>query len=131
MMTLGLLGYSESIFNFSCSHSHAKTSIKSRAYSKIELKSLASNFLSIILYAFFSSSNFVLYRLLLLLIHGLMCFIYAFCLPFYSISANYARSLSHYFVSVSSMLMLIGYCSDSSFFCVLGLIFIVPLSMII
>ena len=130
MLILVFIGYCRVVFDSICNHSYAKVSIKSKAHSKVELKSLVSNYVSIVLYAFLSSENFIMYRIILFGMHGWICFLYAYYLPYYNFSANILGSLSHFIICISSILMLVAYLANTSLFCILGLITIIPLCIV-
>ena len=70
MVFIVIIGVFEVIFNFDCRHFLSKMPISSKAYCKIDLISLFCNYVTVILYAFFSSYSFITYRAILFGIHG-------------------------------------------------------------
>ena len=131
MCILTGVGYCRITFDYNCRHSHAHSSIRGKAYSRIELNSLLCNYCSIILYAFVSQTSFVAYRLAMIGIHGTIAMMYYRHLPYFNFYANFARSSCNIFACVSCSLMLIGYAVDNAVFCVYGLCLILPLTLII
>lgn len=133
-MSLGCLGVAftieifSALFDYDCRHIQALASIKNKANSIPDLYCAVTLFLSVGLYAFVSSYNFVVYRVLLAVLHGVIALFFFYYLPYYNFYANFATSLPHAFVFSSCCIMLAGYSIDDAFFCVLGLIFLSPLT---
>jgi hypothetical protein len=133
LMSLACLAFAISIeicsalFSYDCRHSQAKNSFKNKANSIPDLYCLSGWILSVIMYAFVSTYNFVAYRFLLVALHGIIAWSFFYYLPYYNFYANFAKSLPHVFVFVSGFIMIAGYGVDSSLFCVLSLMILTPL----
>lgn len=115
---------SAAVFDYDCRHSKALISIDSKASSNTDVLSILVGILSIIIYAFIS--NFVFYRVLLMILHGIVAGCFCFYLPYYNFYVNFFKSLPFVFISCSCFITLIGYSVDSAFFCVLGLVLLNP-----
>ena len=129
MCILTVVGYCRITFDYDCRHSHANSSIRGKAYSRIELNSLLCNYFSIILYTFVSPTSFVAYRLAMIGIHGSTAMMYYHYLPYFNFYANFARSSCNIFACVSCLLMLISYAVKNAVFCIYGLCLILPLTL--
>ncbi|OMJ89574.1 hypothetical protein SteCoe_8280 [Stentor coeruleus] len=131
LIILIFICYCNIIFSYDCKHFNAKKSLNAKSTSDVKKTSVIINYISIILYSFISQGNFLIYRFLLLILHLIPAIMYCYCLPFYSLKANYSQSIIHVFIIVSSLVNAIGYAINNAFFCVLGLIFLFPLCAVL
>ncbi|OMJ66166.1 hypothetical protein SteCoe_35644 [Stentor coeruleus] len=128
LLILIFISYCSTVFTYDCKHYNSSNSLNAKTTSDIKKASIVTNYFSIILYCFISHDNFLIYRGLLLILHFILAIMYCFYLPFYSLKSNYSNSIIHIFVVVSCFLNIVGYIINSVFFCVIGLIFLFPLS---
>ena len=129
LIVLVFLGYCNEAFRLDCRHSCK--SINSQAYCNVEIYSLLISYLNVLLYAFISSDNFLIYRLLLIIIHAIQAIMYFYYLPFYNFFANFLKSAIHVFILSSCIILLVGYVLNSAFFCVLAACVLIPLVLFI
>ena len=125
------LGCWTTVFDYDCRHSHASSSLKAKAYSKIELNSLFCNYFSILLYTFVGPLNFVTYLVAMMIMHTAMALMYCYYLPYYSFDANYIKSSCNVFAVVSSFLMIIAHLIDNAMIGIYGLCTVLPLTLVI
>ena len=114
-------------FGFEIRHLVSVSNIAAKSYCKVELFSLFLNYLSIILYVFLFSKYFNIYHILMIFIHGIGGVMYFIYLPYYNLLGNFMKSLMHVFTFFSSIIILAGYREESAFFCVLGILLLIPL----
>ena len=131
MLFLVIIEYCEAEFNCDYRHYEASLSIEAMAYNQISMSSLRCNYLSMLLYTFLSSGNFVAYRLIIFALHGPMAIMYAYFLPYFSFKANFVKSWCHANAALSSFLMIIAYYIDNALFCIYGICIIMPIVLVI
>ena len=126
MILISGIGYCGTVFDYDIRHSSSQLSLRSKAYSSIEINSLLCNYCSFLLFTFYSSSSFVGYRIVLVCMHGSIAIMYRYYLPYYNLSANFIRSSCHVVVCFWSTMTLLAYFIDSAVFCIYALCIILP-----
>ncbi|OMJ66346.1 hypothetical protein SteCoe_36827 [Stentor coeruleus] len=121
--------YCNITFNYDTKHINAHKSYYGKSTSKITKVSILVNYSTITFYCFISSSYYILYRGILIIIHSISAGMYCYYLPFYNIKANFIHSVFHVFVVISCFLSIIGYYINSTVFCILGLLLLFPISI--
>ena len=127
MLLIIVIGYCGTVFDYDCRHSFASSSLRAKAYSKIELNSLFCNYFSILLYVFVDSASFIGYRVAMMIIHAVMAVMYCYYLPYYRFQSNFIRSSCNVFAVTTSFLMIIAYSIDNAIFCLYGIFIVAPL----